>query len=131
MANKGLSSVLEQAMQEAPALLLQQGKQEQALEKYRYSLAAVESPGVNSVRLKLLCQMAELLLQGFPDENYKQPNMIARDSAWKPKLYTGLNQVIQTIHLFSLDIVTLIVFYSLFLEINMKKSFLYLLLLKQ
>ncbi|KRT86886.1 Anaphase-promoting complex subunit 3 protein, partial [Oryctes borbonicus] len=92
ISHKGLSSVLEQALQEAPAILLQQGKHEAALDRYRYSLAATESPGVNSVRLKLLCQMAELLLQGFPDENYKVPNITSRDSAWKPKLYSGLNQ---------------------------------------
>lgn len=80
-------------MQQAPAILLQQGKHEMALDRYRYSITAVESPGVNSIRLKLLCQTAELLLQGYPDENYKVPSVVARDSAWKPKLYSGLNQV--------------------------------------
>ncbi|CAH0553551.1 unnamed protein product [Brassicogethes aeneus] len=92
---KSLGIILEQALQEAPVVLLHQGKADGALERYRSSLCAVESQGVNSIRLKFMCQMAELLLQGLVGEKYRPPlNTIAKTSIWKPKHYTSLNQFI-------------------------------------
>ncbi|KAJ8934346.1 hypothetical protein NQ314_013387 [Rhamnusium bicolor] len=87
--------VLEQALQAAPIILLQQGKPEKSLERYRSSLCAIESQGVHSIRLKFMCQMAELLLQGLVGEKYKPPlNSTPKNSVWKPKYYASLNQFI-------------------------------------
>ncbi|KAG5883176.1 hypothetical protein JTB14_018193 [Gonioctena quinquepunctata] len=92
---KPLGEILEQALQAAPCILLQYGKPVLALERYRNSLCATESQGLNSIRLKFMCQMAELLLQGLVGENYKAPlNTALKTSSWKPKYYTSLNQFI-------------------------------------
>ncbi|XP_044761836.1 tetratricopeptide repeat protein 7B [Coccinella septempunctata] len=92
---KSLGVVLEQAMQNAPMLLLQQGKLEQALERYRTTLCAVECSGITGVRLKFMCQLAELLLQGQLGENYVSPLMMPQKSSlWKPKHYASLSQFI-------------------------------------
>lgn len=93
--HKTLGVVLEQALQEAPTLLLQQHKVERALDRYRASLCAIESSGVNNIRLKFMCQLAELFLQGgLVNDKYKGPLTSApKNSLWKPKQYTSLNQV--------------------------------------
>lgn len=102
--HKTLSPVLEQALQEAPALSLHQSRPQLALSRYRCSLGAVEVPAVNGVRLKLLCQMAELLLQGSLQQDsggqgngvWLQPQHGGAPSGgpWKPRQYAGLNQFI-------------------------------------
>lgn len=93
VAGKSLSLVLEKAIQEAPALLLAQGKPGEALERYRSCLIIVEPQGLSNLRLKLFCQMAEMLLQGTAYEEYKPPveNVSTKDSKLKPKVYKGLN----------------------------------------
>ncbi|XP_045460527.1 tetratricopeptide repeat protein 7B [Harmonia axyridis] len=92
---KSLGVVLEEAMQNAPLILLQQGKSEQALERYRNTLCAVECAGVTGIRLKFMCQLAELLLQGQLGENYVSPLMMPqKTSLWKPKHYAALSQFI-------------------------------------
>lgn len=92
---KSLGILLEQALQEAPALLLRRGKAAEALERYRATLCAIEAPGMNAIRLKFMCQMAELLLQGLACEEYSPPiDAAPKVSIWKPKQYTLLNQVI-------------------------------------
>lgn len=95
IVQKSLGIVLEQAIQEAPIVLLQQGKAAEALERYRTSLCAIEPQGVNNIRLKFMCQMAELLLQGMVGEKYKSPplNTTSKNTVWKPKHYNSLNQV--------------------------------------
>ncbi|CAH1173832.1 unnamed protein product [Phaedon cochleariae] len=94
-AHKSLGEVLEQAIQLAPIIFLQNDKAEAALERYRNSLCAIESHGVQNIRLKFLCQMAELLLQGLVGEKYKPPlNSTMKSSVWKPKYYASLNQFI-------------------------------------
>ncbi|XP_076251037.1 tetratricopeptide repeat domain 7 [Rhynchophorus ferrugineus] len=93
--HKTLGEVLEQALQAAPVTLLHQGKADQALERYRNSLCAIESPGVHNIRLKFMIQMAELLLQGLVGQKYQAPiNSIPKSSSWKPEYYTSLNQFI-------------------------------------
>lgn len=94
ITQKSLGVILEQALQEAPALLLQQNKPDEALERYRASLCAVEAQGVGTMRLKLMCQMAELVLQGLVGDKYKPPsNSLPKTTVWKPRYYTSLNQV--------------------------------------
>lgn len=100
ITQKSLGIILEQALQEAPALLLQQGKPDEALERYRASLCAVEAQGVGTMRLKLMCQMAELVLQGLVGDKYKAPpNSLPKTAVWKPRYYSSLNQVGIFIHL--------------------------------
>lgn len=91
---KTLGILLEQALQEAPALLLRRSKAAEALERYRATLCAVEAQGVNAIRLKFMCQTAELLLQGLACEDYTPPiDSTPKMSIWKPKQYALLNQV--------------------------------------
>lgn len=92
---KSLGVILEQGLINAPALFLQQNKPVQALERYRMSLCAIEAPGLTSVRLKFMCQLAEVLLQGLLGENYISPLMMPQKSSiWKPKHYATLSQFI-------------------------------------
>ncbi|KAL3279766.1 hypothetical protein HHI36_017274 [Cryptolaemus montrouzieri] len=92
---KSLGVVLEQAIQHAPMILLQQGKAGQALERYRNTLCATECAGITGIRLKFMCQLAELLLQGQVGENYVSPLMMPQKSSlWKPKHYAALSQFI-------------------------------------
>lgn len=94
--HKSLGVILEQALQEGPMLLLQQNKPDEALEQYRAALCAVETQGANAIRLKFMCQMAQLILQGLVGDKYKPPsNSLPKASIWKPKYYASLNQVIE------------------------------------
>lgn len=82
-------------MQAAPLVLIHSNRPLGALERYRSTLSAVESQSVSPLRLKMMCQLAETLLRGLPNELYKQPaEQPYRESAWKPKIYTAINQVI-------------------------------------
>uniref|UniRef100_A0A1Y1K9A2 Tetratricopeptide repeat protein 7 N-terminal domain-containing protein n=1 Tax=Photinus pyralis TaxID=7054 RepID=A0A1Y1K9A2_PHOPY len=92
--HKTLSPILEQALHEAPLMLLRQGKPFAALERYRIILSAVEAQTVHTIRLKFLCQLAELILRGTVCDDYKPPTMTMKDSAWKPKQYSSLNQFV-------------------------------------
>lgn len=95
LIQKSLSPVLEQALQTAPIILLQEGKISAAVERYRNTLSAIESQGILTVRLKFMCQMAELLLQELAGEKYIPPlHSIPKSSLWKPKYYASLNQFI-------------------------------------
>lgn len=95
LIQKSLSPVLEQALQIAPILLLQEGKINTAIERYRNTLSAIESQGTLNIRLKFMCQMAELLLQRLAGEKYIPPlHTTPKSSLWKPKYYTSLNQFI-------------------------------------
>ncbi|XP_050310912.1 tetratricopeptide repeat protein 7B isoform X2 [Anthonomus grandis grandis] len=92
---KALGEVLEQALQAAPVVLLQHGKADLALERYRNTLCAIEAHGINSIRLKFMTQLAELLLQGLVGDKYQPPiNVSAKSSYWRPKYYASLNQFI-------------------------------------
>ncbi|KAK5650974.1 hypothetical protein RI129_002003 [Pyrocoelia pectoralis] len=92
--NKVLSPILEQSLHEAPSMLLRQGKPIAALERYRVILSSVESQAVHTIRLKCLCQLAELILRGTVSNEYKPPTLMTKDSAWKPKQYSSLNQFV-------------------------------------
>lgn len=73
---------------------MSQGKFSAALERYRNTLCAVEAHNISAIRLKFMCQMAELLIQGLTGEDYQPPiNSTVKNSIWKPKQYASLNQV--------------------------------------
>lgn len=99
--HKPLGVILEQAMQEAPCVFIQQGKFDLAIERYRGTLCAIEASNLNPVRLKFMCQMAEVLLQGAGGK-YKPPlTTLPKSSLWKPKYYASLNQVGTTLKFFA------------------------------
>lgn len=73
---------------------MSQGKFVAALQRYRNTLCAVEAQSISAIRLKFMCQMAELLIQGLAGEEYQPPiNSTVKNSIWKPKQYASLNQV--------------------------------------
>lgn len=73
---------------------MSQGKFAAALGRYRSTLCAIEAQSINAIRLKFMCQMAELLIQGLAGEEYQPPiNSTVKNSIWKPKQYASLNQV--------------------------------------
>lgn len=95
LIQKSFSPVLEQALQIAPIILLQESKINAAIERYRNTLSAIEAQGILNIRLKCMCQMAELLLQGLAGEKYIPPLLTTpKSSLWKPKYYASLNQFI-------------------------------------
>lgn len=80
-------------MQATPPLLIHANKPSVALERLRSTLCSVESQSVSPLRLKLMCQLAEMLLRGVATDVYKPPvEAPYKESAWKPKIYTSINQ---------------------------------------
>lgn len=56
-------------------------------------LTSVESAGTHSLRLTLARQLAEVLLRGVSGSEWSAPNEKSIEGPWKPKKYSGLNQV--------------------------------------
>lgn len=89
-------------MQAAPLVLIHSNRSQTALERYRSTLCAVESQSISHLRLRMMCQLAEMLLRGLPNDVYKQPiEAPYKESAWKPKIYTAINQVKHYFKIFS------------------------------
>ncbi|XP_044258625.1 tetratricopeptide repeat protein 7B isoform X2 [Tribolium madens] len=94
-SHKSLGVILEQAIQEGPTLSLHLGKPQEALERYRAFLCAVETHGGHAIRLKFMCQMAELILQVLVGDKYAPPlSSLPKPAIWKPKYYASLNQFV-------------------------------------
>ncbi|RXG69514.1 Tetratricopeptide repeat protein 7B [Armadillidium vulgare] len=107
--NKKMGIILETALQRAPILYMKAGKIEQAINRYRSMLMAVESTATQHLRLTLARQLAEVLLRGCSDNSYFLPsksstgernkslsNLKAVESPWKPRKYTGSNLFVPT-----------------------------------
>ncbi|XP_068086272.1 tetratricopeptide repeat protein 7B isoform X2 [Anabrus simplex] len=95
-----IGPILETALQRAPILYIQAGKLQNAVNRYRTMLSAVESSATQSLRLTLTRQLAEVLLRGVTGNVYVSPDKsmdlapkktAQTDSPWKPRKYTGLN----------------------------------------
>lgn len=90
-----MGPILETALQRAPLLYIQSGKLASGVARYRNMLCAVESNGTHGLRLTLTRQLAEVLLRGYTGIKYTPPGSSAKkantNSAWKPRIYTGLN----------------------------------------
>ncbi|XP_077267938.1 tetratricopeptide repeat domain 7 isoform X4 [Temnothorax americanus] len=109
VSTKHIGPILETVLQRAPILYIQTGNVQAAVNRYREILSAVESTTTQSLRVTLTRQLAEVLLRGINDTDYKPPEgqtdttaAVSRranhysgvnpsDSPWKPKKYAGPN----------------------------------------
>lgn len=101
---------LDTALLRAPAIHLQHGRVQSAVQRYREMLSAVEAPATQSLRLTVARQLSEVFLRA-PMQEYKAPyspvynqplsGTLTRrredyvsEGPWKPKKYASLNQFI-------------------------------------
>ncbi|XP_024876776.1 tetratricopeptide repeat protein 7B-like, partial [Temnothorax curvispinosus] len=112
VSTKHIGPILETVLQRAPILYIQTGNVQAAVNRYREILSAVESTTTQSLRVTLTRQLAEVLLRGINDTDYKPPEgqtdttaAVSRranhysgvnpsDSPWKPKKYAGPNMFV-------------------------------------
>ncbi|XP_014089456.2 tetratricopeptide repeat protein 7B isoform X1 [Bactrocera oleae] len=97
-----MGAILETALQRAPIVLIKAGKLQEAIERYRTMLNAIETKTTQSLRLTLARQLAEVLLRGVSGTIYtapftKKPTGQALRSTttkrlWKPRKYAARNQ---------------------------------------
>ncbi|GAB0097213.1 Tetratricopeptide repeat [Sergentomyia squamirostris] len=95
-----MGAILETALQRAPIVLIKAGKLQEAIERYRSMLSAVETKTTQTLRLTLARQLAEVLLRGVSGTIYTPPttSTLPRSThagakkLWKPRKYSGRNQ---------------------------------------
>lgn len=90
-----MGAILEMALQRAPIVLIKSGKLQEAIERYRIMLNAIETRTTQSLRLTLSRQLAEVLLRGVSGTLYAPPfnNRRSRGgnqakNMWKPRMYS-------------------------------------------
>ncbi|GBO98976.1 Tetratricopeptide repeat protein 7B [Eumeta japonica] len=101
-----MGAILETALQRAPIVLIKAGKLQDAIDRYRTMLNAIETKTTQSLRLTLARQLAEVLLRGVsgtiytPPFHKKQGTSSALKSSgsskklWKPRKYAARNQFV-------------------------------------
>lgn len=98
-----MGAILETALQRSPIVLIKAGKLQEAIERYRCMLSAVETKATQSLRLTLARQLAEVLLRGVSGTIYAPPTSLGRGSGntgntskklWQPKKYGNRNQFV-------------------------------------
>uniref|UniRef100_A0A7G3ANH5 Putative calmodulin-binding protein n=1 Tax=Lutzomyia longipalpis TaxID=7200 RepID=A0A7G3ANH5_LUTLO len=93
-----MGAILETALQRAPIVLIKAGKLQEAIERYRAMLTAVETKATQILRLTLARQLAEVLLRGVSGTIYTPPSTTTLPRSahgkklWKPRKYTSRNQ---------------------------------------
>lgn len=99
--NRKMGAVLETALQRAPFVLIKAGKLQDAIQRYRLMLGAVETQATQILRLTLARQLAEVLLRGVSGTIYTPPTSMAslKNSGtprrlWTPKKYSARNQFV-------------------------------------
>ncbi|KAH8319795.1 hypothetical protein KR074_005964, partial [Drosophila pseudoananassae] len=101
-ANRRMGAILETALQRAPIVLIKTGKLQEAVERYRIMLNAIETKATQSLRLTLARQLAEVLLRGVSGTIYAPP-FVAKGGGgtlrggsskklWKPRKYAVRQQ---------------------------------------
>ncbi|XP_030375238.1 tetratricopeptide repeat protein 7B [Scaptodrosophila lebanonensis] len=99
--NRRMGAILETALQRAPIVLIKAGKLQDAVERYRIMLNAIETRTTQSLRLTLARQLAEVLLRGVSGTIYALPfkgksgGSTLRGSGrqlWKPHKYAARQQ---------------------------------------
>lgn len=97
--NRKMGAILETALQRAPLVLIKSGKLQEAIQRYRSMLSAIETHSTQILRLTLARQLAEVLLRGVSGTIYAPPsspspakNAITPRRLWTPKKYAGRNQ---------------------------------------
>nr|XP_049703468.1 tetratricopeptide repeat protein 7B isoform X1 [Helicoverpa armigera]XP_049703469.1 tetratricopeptide repeat protein 7B isoform X2 [Helicoverpa armigera]XP_049703470.1 tetratricopeptide repeat protein 7B isoform X3 [Helicoverpa armigera]XP_049703471.1 tetratricopeptide repeat protein 7B isoform X4 [Helicoverpa armigera]XP_049703472.1 tetratricopeptide repeat protein 7B isoform X5 [Helicoverpa armigera] len=109
-ANAHAGPTLETALQRVPILHIRAGRLQNAIDRYREMLNAVESTSTQALRLTLTRQLAEVLMRGVTGQVYKAPEKLAvvpatgtlsrrrddhvADGPWKPKRYAAINQFV-------------------------------------
>lgn len=99
--SRKMGAILETALQRAPLVLIKAGKLQEAIQRYRSMLSAIETHSTQILRLTLARQLAEVLLRGVSGTIYSPPssptpskNTIALRRLWTPKKYAGRNQFV-------------------------------------
>uniref|UniRef100_A0A1B0F9M9 Tetratricopeptide repeat protein 7 N-terminal domain-containing protein n=2 Tax=Glossina TaxID=44049 RepID=A0A1B0F9M9_GLOMM len=93
--NRRMGTILETALQRAPIVLIKAGKLQEAINRYRTMLNAIETKTTQSLRLTLARQLAEVLLRGVSGTIYSPPTQKKQSSGlWKPRKYAAHNQFI-------------------------------------
>lgn len=94
-----MSAILETALQRAPIVLIKVGKLQDAVQRYRSMLSAIETHSTQILRLTLARQLAEVLLRGVSGTIYTPPSISTPTKSsstpkrlWTPKKYAGRNQ---------------------------------------
>lgn len=99
--SRKMGAILETALQRAPLVLIKAGKLQEAIQRYRSMLSAIETHSTQILRLTLARQLAEVLLRGVSGTIYSPPssptpskNTVAPRRLWTPKKYAGRNQFV-------------------------------------
>ncbi|EDW89789.1 tetratricopeptide repeat protein 7B isoform X1 [Drosophila yakuba] len=100
--NRRMGAILETALQRAPIVLIKTEKLQEAVERYRIMLNAIETRATQSLRLTLARQLAEVLLRGISGTIYSPPftgksggGTLRGGSSkklWKPRKYAARQQ---------------------------------------
>ncbi|XP_017050346.1 tetratricopeptide repeat protein 7B isoform X2 [Drosophila ficusphila] len=100
--NRRMGAILETALQRAPIVLIKTEKLQEAVERYRIMLNAIETRATQSLRLTLARQLAEVLLRGVSGTIYAPPftgksggGTLRGGSSkklWKPRKYAARQQ---------------------------------------
>lgn len=100
-SNRSMGVILETALQRAPIVLIKAGKLQDAIQRYRAMLSAVETHATQILRLNLARQLAEVLLRGVSGTIYTPPKNISPlkntgtpRRLWTPKKYSNRNHFI-------------------------------------
>uniref|UniRef100_A0A182FV09 Tetratricopeptide repeat protein 7 N-terminal domain-containing protein n=1 Tax=Anopheles albimanus TaxID=7167 RepID=A0A182FV09_ANOAL len=97
-----MGAILETGLQRAPIVLIKAGKLQNAIERYRVMLSAVETKATQTLRLTLARQLAEVLLRGVSGTIYT-PTVNATPTRntpatgkrlWEPRKYSGRQQFV-------------------------------------
>ncbi|TMW53219.1 hypothetical protein DOY81_001695 [Sarcophaga bullata] len=104
--NRRMGAILETALQRAPIVLIKVGKLQEAIDRYRTMLNAIEAKTTESLRLTLARQLAEVLLRGVSGTIYTAPFQKKQGTGsalkssgttkrlWKPRKYAARNQFV-------------------------------------
>ncbi|XP_055531177.1 tetratricopeptide repeat protein 7B [Wyeomyia smithii] len=97
-----MGAVLETGLQRAPIVLIKHGKLQNAIDRYRVMLNAIETKATQTLRLTLARQLAEVLLRGVSGTIYTPPtnlNAVSKAGSgnkrlWEPRKYSARQQFI-------------------------------------
>ncbi|XP_058062532.1 tetratricopeptide repeat protein 7B [Anopheles bellator] len=99
-----MGAILETGLQRAPIVLIKAGKLQNAIDRYRSMLSAVETKATQTLRLTLARQLAEVLLRGVsgtiytPTVNSSTPTHRSTHGStkrlWEPRKYSGRQQFV-------------------------------------